>query len=171
MITRKPRIIGRREFPEGRRCECQLTVKRMICVVLPLATIFATVGAFAEPNKEQYELSERCGKLATESFKDDYAGGGVSNTKYGQELLSYENHYSATLNKCFFLEIVTSYNYKQVPKNVSTMMTLFDLNDHKAYGTFFKRSIDNTPFECTVQKTVCHSESEWQELLKPYMEE
>ncbi len=171
MIARKRESFSAASFPTNAGGGGQLTVKRTIYVLLPIVMIFATAGASAKPNKEQYELSERCGKLATESFKDDYAGGGVSNTKYGRELLSYENHYSATLNKCFFLEIVTSYNYKQVPKNVSTMMTLFDLNDHKAYGTFFKRSIDNTPFECTVQKTVCHSESEWQELLKPYMEE
>jgi hypothetical protein len=50
-------------------------------------------------------------------------------------------------------------------------MTLFDVNENKEYGTFFKRSEDNAPFQCKVLQNVCHSESEWQELLKPYMEE
>jgi hypothetical protein len=56
------------------------------------------------------------------------------------------------------------------------MMTLFDLNDHKDYGEYFKTSLGvtpsavSTPFICTVQDKICHSESEWWELLKPYME-
>ena len=134
-----------------------------------LTIIFPITHAAAEPNKVQYELQERCGKRAEDSFRREY-GNGISNTETGQNITSFQNHYSATLNKCFFLEIVTSVNYKETPKNMSTMMTLFDLNDHKEYGEYFKRSQDSIPFICTVQDQICHSEAEWRELLKPYME-
>jgi hypothetical protein len=47
----------------------------------------------ARPNKELYELQERCGKLAAEVFAREYSP--VSNTKDGQRLFNYENHYSS----------------------------------------------------------------------------
>jgi hypothetical protein len=144
---------------------------RVIYLSFALATIFAIPETSAEPNKDQYELQERCGKRAEEAFKNDYAGGGVTNTKDGQNVTAYENHYNAMLNKCFFLEIVTSVNYKTKDKSISTMITLFDLNEHKAYGSFFKRSDFSVPLECYIQEKSCHSQSEWEELLKPYMEQ
>jgi hypothetical protein len=50
-------------------------------------------------------------------------------------------------------------------------MTLFDINENKEYGEFFKRSDMGNPAQCYVQQKSCRSESEWQELLRPYMEE
>src|SRR5215475_4186421 len=60
----------------------------------------------AQPNKELYELQERCSKRAAEVFKREYSPG--ANSKDGR-LFSYENHYSARANKCFFLEISAAY--------------------------------------------------------------
>ena len=62
----------------------------------------------AQPNKELYELQERCGKRAEEFFRREY--GTVPKTEYGITMwFNYENHYSARLNKCFFLEIAVSW--------------------------------------------------------------
>jgi hypothetical protein len=139
--------------------------------VFPLLAACAIANhAAAQPDKAQYELMERCGKRAEEAFRREY-GNGISNTETGQNITAFQNHYSATLNKCFFLEIVTSVNYKETPKSISTTMTLLDLNDHKEYGEYFKRTQDAIPFICAVQDKVCHSETEWRELLKPYMED
>jgi hypothetical protein len=142
-------------------------MNRAICLAFALA-VFAIPEASAEPNKEQYELQERCGKRSAEVFKSVYGGGDVTNTEAGQSIATYQNHYSTTFNKCFFLETVTSLNYKK-QNSTSTMMTLFDVNENKDCGTFFK--IDGTPVTCYVQGKSCHSESEWEELLKPYMEQ
>ena len=97
----------------------------------------------------------------------------------------YQNHYSVTLNKCFFLVIVITINKNK--SSVSTVMRLFDLNEHKQYAMFymesdrplnegygtFEGSAYSAPFPCkwNEQHKACHSESEWQEWLKPYMEE
>jgi hypothetical protein len=140
-------------------------------VVLALATNLAISEASAEPNKEQYELQERCGKRAAEVFKSIYKGGGVTSTENGQDIMTYQNHYSAIFNKCFFLEIRTSVNYKTQDRGTSTMITLFDVNENKDYGTFFMRSVDGVPITCNVEQKICHSRSEWDELLRPYMEQ
>lgn len=75
---------------------------RAICVALALAAIFAIPEASAEPNKEQYELQERCGKRAEQVFKSDNpgqsSGGVVTNTEDGQNITTYQNHYSTTIN-------------------------------------------------------------------------
>lgn len=146
-----------------------------MCLTLSLAANLAASGASGEPNKEQHELQERCGKRAEQIFRSDnpsQAGGGVvTNTKDSQNITTYQNHYSATLNKCLYLLIVTGINYKTQPRYTTTLMTLFDINENKEYGTFFKRSDDGGPAQCNVQQKACHSESEWQELLTPYMEQ
>jgi hypothetical protein len=150
-------------------------MKRACLTFAVAATILTPAGASAEPNKEQYELQERCGKRAEQVFKNDNpgqsAGVVLTNTDDGQTITTYQNHYSATLNKCFYLMITTGVNYKKQPQYTTKLMTLFDLNDNKEYGTFFKRSDSSVPTHCNVQQKICHSESEWQELLKPYMEE
>jgi len=69
-----------------------------VASLLPFA--HTLVSAYAEPNTVQYELQERCGKQAAEVFKTEYTA--VQNTNDGQMLSNYRNHYSATLNKCFF---------------------------------------------------------------------
>ena len=127
--------------PYSRPGRKEVTTSRTIYVAFALATtLFVMSGAFAEPNKEQYELQERCGIRAEEAFKSDYAGGGVTNTDEGQNMTSYQNHYSTRLNKCFILIIVTSVNYKKQPQYISTLITLFDLNE-KAYAVVPGRPI------------------------------
>jgi hypothetical protein len=143
-------------------------------ILTAAATISATTKASAEPNKEQYELQERCGKRAAEMFKSDYPRGRESgtatvNTEDGTDIITYENHYSAALNKCFYLQITTT-TKKKPPISATTIMNLFDINENKQYGTFFGIS-DRPPALCELQQKVCHSESEWRELLRPYMEE
>jgi hypothetical protein len=62
-----------------------------------LAALLLVAGtAFAQPNKEQYELQERCGKRAAEVFAKEW-GTGFTAAAHA----NYENHYSSRLNKCF----------------------------------------------------------------------
>jgi hypothetical protein len=42
--------------------------------------------------------------------------------KHGQTLFNYENHYSARLNKCFFLEIAVTYERKGGKPTGSTLI-------------------------------------------------
>src|SRR5262249_53543628 len=123
----------------------------------------------AAPNKEQYELQERCGRRAAEIWRDEYVGG-RSHDKGA--ILTYESHYSPSLNMCFFLEKVRRYdNGKEV-----TIRRLFDANGgDKEYAMFLqekqlKPSSGIAPFVvvCFVSEIKCHSEDEWQALLKKH---
>ena len=90
----------------------------------------------------------------------------VLDTEHGHTVFNYENHYSARLNKCFFLEIAVSHK----PTN-SKIMRLFDLNENKEYGTFVSGPTESTPLACVVRGNTCRSESEWRQLLKSFMED
>src|SRR5262245_37110806 len=95
--------------------------------------VWFSTDASAQQNKEKYELQERCGRHAAEVFAREYSP--VSNSEDGQMLINYENHYSARLNKCFFLEIAMSYE-REEGKPGSKIMRLFDLTDNKEYAAF-----------------------------------
>lgn len=118
----------------------------------------------AQPNKELYDLQARCGEQAVRAFKQDYTS--VTRTKEGATQLSkYENHFSAQFNRCFFLEIVSFYG----KSGTSTSMRLFDLNENKQYGSYFKLGSD--VMDCQVRDKQCSSEEEWRKLAKPYLED
>jgi hypothetical protein len=122
----------------------------------------------AQPNKQLHEQQERCGKRAAEVFKREY-NPPVAKIEHGQMRFNYENHYSAQLNKCFFLEIANAYERIDGKPTISKHMRLLDLNDNKEYGTFVSGPTE--PLACSVQDKGCRSESEWRQLLKPFMED
>jgi len=100
--------------------------------------------------KEVYELQEKCGKRCEEWVKKDYNGRNCS----------YKNHYNNKLNKCF---ILVSCN-DGVPHEL-----LFDVNENNNLGglsDFKKGSVF-----CSIMCKECKSKSEWDLLVKPYMEE
>lgn len=120
-------------------------------------------------SKEDYELQERCGKRAEEKFKEAYGKAGFQTDGV---LVNYINHYNKKLNKCFVLvtgtNIPTGGNEKL---GIGTDKTLWDINENKPYGSFYKFSNKSTPSICDVLGRLCKSESEWDLLVKPYMEE
>jgi hypothetical protein len=138
---------------------------------LTVAGFFLCSGVLAASNTEQYELQERCGKRADEVFKREY-GNGTTQDKDGQTVFGYRNHYNTKLNKCFFLESSRTYPKSREKKSsASVMERLFDINENKEYGTYFKRDEDNYSFACVVENKLCRSKEEWEALIKPYMEE
>ncbi len=137
--------------------------------------VWFTTHVSAQPNKELYELQERCGKRAEEFFRREY---GPASGKDGQ-MFNYENHYSSRLNKCFFLLIFVSFEKGKLDS--TTSMLLSDLNDKKEYGEFHAGptvtrpdgtplGVESTPLACVVRGKICRSESEWRQLVKPFME-
>jgi hypothetical protein len=134
-------------------------------------TIFAALllvgtASYAQPNKEQYELQERCGKRAAEVFAKGW-GSGISNTASGQIIGNYENHYNSRLNKCIYLEISNVYTHGEAPYR---SIRLFDLNENKEIATYSKIEGDAFVF-CLVQGKGCRTEDEWRTLIKPFMED
>jgi hypothetical protein len=127
--------------------------------------------ATADPDKVQYELQEKCGLRANQRFKEDY-GNGITNTKDGQLISTFRNHYNPNLNKCFILVLTTSVsNKKTATWTISSTKTesLFDLNDNEEYGEF--DLVDDKMYSCYFQDRQCSSYAEWQSLIKPFLYE
>lgn len=111
-----------------------------------------------QSKKEIYELQERCGKRAAEMFDRD-------NPKEDRKgLEDFENHYSVRLNKCFILEMNTSYSRVEGKTEKIIILNLIDVNDNKSYGSF-------SPLNCEIQAKVCHSEQEFRALIRPFLED
>ncbi len=87
-------------------------------------------------------------------------------------MTTYRSHYNSKRNACLYLQIVTgtSKAKNQAPVQV-TMQTLFDFNENREIGTFYKRDRDTVTFACKVDEKSCTTLEEWQQLLKPYMED
>jgi hypothetical protein len=119
-------------------------------------------------DKVQYELQERCGNLAARTFQKEWGSNSV-NTKDGHMTADYENHYSARLNKCFYLEISTSYVERKEGITTIKSLLLYDLNENKRYGEF--RELGDLLRLCEVRGTRCNSEAEWRRLARRYLEE
>jgi hypothetical protein len=111
-----------------------------------LALLLFGTASQAQPNKEQYELQERCGKRAAEFFAKAWASE-VSNTASGQTRANYENHYNSRLNKCIYLEISNSFQRGEPPFR---LMRLFDLNENREIATYMKSEGDAFGFLCSV---------------------
>jgi hypothetical protein len=118
--------------------------------------------AQGQVDKARYELQERCGKQAAQTFKKEWGDG-----KYGDTMGRYENHYSVRLNKCFYLEIATSFTRGDDGIRIIKIMRLYDLHENKEYGIFSEGGLP----VCGMLGTRCKSEAEWRQLAKPYLEE
>jgi hypothetical protein len=125
-------------------------------------TVSMSAAAAAEP-AELYQLQLQCVKNAAEVFAKDYGNG----TDDGYSF-NYQAHYNAHQNRCFFL-LISTFNEND---NVIQSYYLSDLFENREYGTF-SQSTKIGVFECNVLNTVCSSssKSEWDKLVKPYMDE
>jgi hypothetical protein len=133
------------------------------------ASLILAGSAQAQSLKEKYELSERCGKQAEETFRK-YWGSGSSKTDIGQIIGKYDNHYNYRLNTCFYLEISDSYERGKSPVR---LMRLYDLHESREIGVFVGTTVflEEKTAHCWVQEKECTGEAEWRALIRPFMEE
>jgi hypothetical protein len=132
-------------------------------VALSVATVPMTV--FADSARDQYEMREKCGKLAREWFKKEW-GDGISNTASALVVTNFQNHYSGRYNTCFMELESTSTAKGGKSAGSFHSITLWDMNDNKDYGSFME---SRHRVACTVENKTCRSLDEWNELIKPYM--
>jgi hypothetical protein len=112
--------------------------------------------AAAEPNITLYQLN--CEKLAAETFRRETAD--------FEDRVDYRAHYNARLRKCLYAETYIS----PTPVGINIWVYLSDLQGDRIYGGFH-RSTNIGLFYCNIEDKECHSEAEWDELVKPYMED
>jgi hypothetical protein len=113
------------------------------------------------------DLRAKCWEQARKAFADR----GYS--KDENHVACYEDHYNAKLDKCF----IHVYRATHIPGTVWEGRDVFDAFEGKEYGTYMWRTgKDKKPtIDCEVtlpsgQRKDCHSEDEFRELAKVYME-
>jgi hypothetical protein len=137
------------------------------------ATIKEQQGQLAAANdrrkSEALSLQSLCSKQAKVAFTDsDYSD---------NPMASYENHYNATLNKCF----IYMRSYKIISGNGYDNRTLIDTLENKSYGLYILHVMNGTgfgqlrPVMCIVQTAAgeeikCESQDDFEARVKPYME-
>jgi hypothetical protein len=121
--------------------------------------------------KESYELQEKCGKRAEELFHSQYGKENIINSKDGQAIVSYENHYNEKLNRCFSLISYSFFPNKTSTQKPSRQISLSSINENKELGSIFIFIETNKLMGCEVSGKKCAAESEWNTLVAPYMNE
>jgi type II secretory pathway pseudopilin PulG len=118
---------------------------------------------------EALGLQAQCAKQAKAAWVD----GGYSNSP----MASYENHYNATLNKCF----IYMQSYQIISGNGYDNRALLDVLENKSYGLYILHVMNGSgegrlrPVKCTVQTVSgevvdCESKDDFEARVKPYME-
>ena len=124
---------------------------------LGVLALTATMAA-AEPGVTPYELQRNCEKLAAETFHRETVG--------GEDRIDYRAHYSVLLDRCFYAETYLSLT----PVGINMWVYLTDLQENRIYGGFHK-STNAGLFYCNLHDKECHSEAEWNVLVKSFMED
>ena len=125
-----------------------------------IATLTSQLADRTAVNK--LELQQKCADRARTAFKDL--------TVTARD--SYENHYNASLNKCF----INVEQISVVPRgDVTIMVGLYDAFENKKYASLIVMSDKKEPHLCRVmqvngEEQVCNSDAEYKELIKTYME-
>jgi hypothetical protein len=116
------------------------------------------------------DLQAKCAKQAVEIFN---ASG------YKEGPASYTNHYNTKLNKCFVAMYNHNYGGRDVARIDRFLYDAFERTNYAAYRWMnddTKSSSEGKPWLCQVtiasgEVKVCKFSEEFDELIKPYMEQ
>ncbi|HUL37922.1 MAG TPA: hypothetical protein VLW47_09555 [Thermodesulfobacteriota bacterium] len=149
--------------------------------VLGLILLFALSGhGHAQSTKAQ---QEKCVHEARRNFERKYCGdqsqiypsGCFVMDLFGSYYWSYEAHYNKKLDKCFLL--ANGHTSVQSQQRFNDYL-LVDVFDEKVYGIYFarigygeNRFLYSDVAECSVGDKKCKSLVEFENLIRPYIEE
>jgi hypothetical protein len=139
-------------------------MKRIILMIGILS--FITNLSFAADQeldrKQIYELRKECGKSAVEFARRVKLGNGKG---------GYKNHYNMKLNVCF-IDMSASCDSEKGNGDTFWSESVIDVNENKDYANYIGPSkIVDKQAMCFVGAKECKSLPEFQELIKPYMNE
>ena len=153
------------DLKENRFAAKVVLVISLTIIVSAALSILHSSNCHAASEKEIYLLEEQCGKKAHTRFAQR---NGIIETKKGMMVVNYTYHYNKKMNKCFVLLETTNYANNEALSNIKE---LWDINEDKNYGKYFKYVRDDKPLSCKVTNKKCTSEYLWIFLIRPYMEE
>lgn len=140
-------------------------MKRIILMIGILS--FITNLSFAADQKldrkQIYELRKECGKSAVEFAR---------RVKLCHGKGGYKNHYNMKLNVCF-IDMSARCDGEKGNGDTFWSESVIDVNENKDYANYVGpgKLVDDKPAMCFVGAKDCKSLLEFQELIKPYMNE
>ena len=157
--------------------------RSILSALLFLTSMYIPLSTFAidlesgekAPIKKVYELQEQCGKQAEDFFQADFLVSRFRDNQF-KGSVDYIIHYNKKLNKCFIVIrahfLYESIEEMQKPSSVEIGNRLIDVNEKREYGCLIKTVTEQQPLVCWVRDAFkCNLESEWESLVKPFMEE
>jgi hypothetical protein len=136
----------------------RLSLVSCAIALCPTSSLSEKVTTTAADPSVTLQLQKNCEKLAAETFHRETAD--------NADRVGYRAHYNARLNECLYVETYIS----PTPKGINRWIYLSDLQENRIYGGLH-RSTNIGLFYCNLQHKECHSEAEWNELVKAYMED
>lgn len=122
--------------------------------ILVLLTVLSFLTPISVKAQSTLTLQEKCAEGARKWFKDH-----SSEVIYG-----HSSHYNKKLDKCF---IRVDYFFSETEWQ---LVQLHDAFDWRLIGSCFQRK-DGTLVGCYVGTKMCASRTEFEALIKPYMED
>ena len=123
--------------------------KKILFLFVTVCSLLVTPLADAQST---LALQERCAESATKLVSENPS-----------KLVS-EFHYNGKLNQCFVM-----IKYKDIRKKI--MLNLTNVFENKQVGLYISEDYEKKPVICIVGNNECNSLSEFETLIKPYMEE
>jgi len=142
---------------------------RTILVFLAAISLLIPISAMGQST---LALQEKCAEGAKKFFLglvDSYGGkwGFFDSEIWGRGYNDFTSHYNKKLDKCFIL--IEFHSFADKNKNAINIMDLWNVFENTRIGRL------STPIEiapdCTVSDENCKSPSEFENLIRPYMEE
>lgn len=131
-------------------------------VIIAVCLVFHLPPHAHSSLEEDSNLQTACRQQCKRLYRDVYDNGKLKTKRGVYILYDYKNHFNKNLKKCFMLIHEKSY--------YGSKKTLADVDEDRVYGTI-RVSNNKGVTSCMVLDKPCRSEEEWQELIKPYLEE
>src|SRR5262249_42724057 len=153
-----------------------MKMARMGFNIALVSLVLLATDAQAQSATEKYELSERCGKRATEVFTKKWDDQVSVPTDTGWTFTTYQNHYNSRSKKCFYpLKREGHWGNYRDNRGLYRIIILVDLDENRGIGSYEGRTTEPTMEEkisvCLVQEKRCESEEEFRALVKPFTED
>lgn len=141
----------------------------VILLALVLFPAFAAAGLSDESNQEH------CEKIASHRFEKAW-GDGMLTDKEGATLATYSSHFNNRMQKCLMLVDVATTFVKKKSQSVHSIFLEDAGDEDQEYGAFVQKGArylgkSRQDSFCSVEGRPCHTQIEFMQQVKRYMEE
>jgi rubredoxin len=137
---------------------------------LILALFFTIMMVYSASAQSTLALQEKCAEGAKKFFFE-FKGQYRSDSNLWPD---YTSHYNKKLDRCFIHIFVSTFKDGKEENLSQYLFDVFEAGQQSntlAYGRFQKFPDRTKTPVCKVGDKICHSEAEFEALIKPYMEE